>query len=402
MSQSRIEPADQRAGQTGLSVPARGNEPWSRRSIPEFVPESEPRRRSRKRCRWSFFGAFLGVACVLAASPATALDIVSRKSSEKNVQGTITQITRDGITVTPRLGKPITIPANDIQSVRWDGEPAKLNLARGDEKSGRVEKALQTYQEILKQIGPGKTNLKRDVEFLIARATARLARTDSSKRDLAIQALEAFLKKASDSFRYYEAVQLLGELYLAKKDFRQAKSAFEQLGRAPWRDFQMAAQSALAQILLAQGKVSEALKTFDAVLQAQAKTPLEKQRRWEAMLGKANCLVQQKQYEPALKLLQDVVREAPAENSRILAEAYVRQGDCLQAMGKPKEAVLAYLHVPVLFPQESQRHAEALYHLSRLWNAVERPERAADARAELESKYPDSPWTKRLTAASSQ
>ncbi|HID21945.1 MAG TPA: tetratricopeptide repeat protein, partial [Planctomycetaceae bacterium] len=271
------------------------------------------------------------------------------------------------------------------------------NLARGDEKSGRIEKALETYRDVLKQVPPDKTNLKRDVEFLIARATAKLALSDPSRHDEAVQALEAFVKSTGESFRYYEAVRLLGELYLAKKDFAQARTAFEQLGRAPWQDYKMAARSAMAQILLAEGKVSEALAAFDSVLKTPANTALEKQRRWEAMLGKANCLIQQKQYEPALKILQDVVREAPAEDSRILAEAYVRQGDCLQAMGKPKQAVLAYLHVPVLFPGEPERHAEALYHLSRLWNAVERPERAADARAELESKYPDSPWTKRLS-----
>ena len=339
------------------------------------------------------------VAWWVQVSPTLALDVVYRKSTEKPTQGTITRITRDGITVTPKLGKPTTVPTNDIENVRWDGEPAKLNLARSDEKSGRIEKALETYRDVLKQIAPNKSNLKRDVEFLIARATAKLALVDPSKRQEAIQLLQSFLKRAGESFRYYEAVGLLGKLYLAEKEFAKAKESFEQLSRAPWPDYKMAARSAMAHILLAQGKVSEALAAFDEVLRTKAQTPLEKQRRWEAMLGKAHCLVQQKKYEQALKILQDVIREAPAENSRIQAEAYVRQGDCLQAMGKAKEAVLAYLHVPVLFPSESELHAEALYHLSRLWNAVERPERAADARAELESKYPDSPWTKRLTQA---
>ena len=76
--------------------------------------------------------------------------------------------------------------------------------------------------------------------------------------------------------------------------------------------------------------------------------------------------------------------------------AYVRQGDCLQAQNKTKEAILAYLHVPVLFSKEKALHAESLFRLSQLWGSVQKPERAADARAELERLYPDSEWAKKL------
>jgi outer membrane protein assembly factor BamD (BamD/ComL family) len=44
-------------------------------------------------------------------------------------------------------------------------------------------------------------------------------------------------------------------------------------------------------------------------------------------------------------------------------------------------------------------HAEALYNLVELWEKTNNPERARDARQELETTYPDSPWSKKLKPA---
>src|SRR3990167_4486855 len=90
------------------------------------------------------------VATVAVVVPAAAIDVVNRRSApDKPAQGTISEMTRESVTVKPRLGDPVKVPANDIASIRWDGEPAKLNLARADEDGGRFEKALTTYQEVL-------------------------------------------------------------------------------------------------------------------------------------------------------------------------------------------------------------------------------------------------------------
>ncbi len=59
---------------------------------------------------------------------------------------------------------------------------------------------------------------------------------------------------------------------------------------------------------------------------------------------------------------------------------------------------MAYLHVDLLFAGETAQHDEALYHLSRLWNtAPAAADRAADAAAELQRKYPNSAWAKKVT-----
>jgi len=166
--------------------------------------------------------------------------------------------------------------------------------------------------------------------------------------------------------------------------------------KAPWHDYQMAARIGKARLLLLQNKLSDAQAAFQVVIGEPAKNSSELARRYEAQIGKATCLQLQKQYAEAVKELNDVIQHAPAEASALQAEAYLRQGDNLEAEGKTKEAVLAYLHVDLLFSREKPLHAEALFHLVRLWTAVGKPSRAADARARLTGTYPNSPWSKKL------
>jgi len=60
--------------------------------------------------------------------------------------------------------------------------------------------------------------------------------------------------------------------------------------------------------------------------------------------------------------------------------------------------LIAYLHVDVLFSTEKSFHPEALYNLTRLWNAVQQPDRANEAADKLTSEYPNSPWAQKLKA----
>lgn len=340
----------------------------------------------------------LGMAAVLSAvwtGASLAVDAVYRKNAATAASGAITSISQTEVVI-ERGGNKETIPANEIIRVRWEGEPARLNIARGYEDSGKLDLALETYRSLLSDAT--NANIRTDLEFLIARTQARAALADPQKVDEAIKALEGFKTAHADSFRYYEALSYLGRLYMAKPDVANARLIFTQLGQAPWPDYRMAAQIFDARLKLQAGDVHGALSAFEQVAAATPAQagPAELSRKYEALLGKATCLTRKEQYAEAAQVLDEVVKQVPADETRIQAEAYVRQGDALQAQGKIKEAVLAYLHVDVLFPGETELHAEALYHLARLSASIDHPERGAEARARLEQDYANSPWAKKL------
>lgn len=333
------------------------------------------------------------------ALPAAAVDVY-RKSKATSDRGEITAISRTEIRLDP-IGAsktPLTIPVNDIARVRWDKEPPKLNVVRGYEESGRIELALEGYQESLKQADAAATNLRTDLEFLIARATAKAALTDPQKLDEALRRLKEFDAQHPNHFRHFEALRWLGRVQLAGGRHTEALASFKLLEGAPWPEYKTAAQNLQARALLEQGSVEEALRTYEQVAAQAASDPAVGAQRYEALLGKALCLQRSSppRHDEAIKTLEDVVHNAPPEDIRLQAEAWLRKGDSLQALGETKDALLAYLHVDVLFAREAELHAEALFHLTSLWQKVGKPRRAATARATLETAYPNSPWAKKL------
>ncbi|RMG33443.1 MAG: hypothetical protein D6725_15685 [Planctomycetota bacterium] len=350
--------------------------------------------------RYVWWGLVVAVALTAPRSALAVIDEVTVRGAEKTVKGEVTKVTATEITVKPTVGAAQTISADDVLDVRWGDEPVKLRLARVNEHNGNLTKALQAYQEALAETKTQREFVKRDIEFLVARALAKQALADPTKLDQAIDKLTAFVRVAGDHFRYYQAVRLLGDAYLAKGEFDKAQQQFDTLAKAPWSAAKKLAQIRRARILLARGDTAGALQAFEQVISEPAASPADKERRQEALLGKATVLVKNKQYDEALKTIAIILKETPPENSAIQAEAYLRKGDCLEAQGRIKEAILAYLHVPVLFAHEKAAHAEALYHLARLWAAYDRPDRAEEARSELLSNYPNSPWARKLQGGS--
>lgn len=345
------------------------------------------------------FSVFAAILILCAATAADAADTITLAGDEGSKSGTISEVSKTEVTIL--IGpakKPEKYPANKIVDVRWDGEPPRLNFGRNDENGGRLSDALAKYKEALDS-NPSNPLLKTDLEFLMARVTAKLALADPAQLDAAIKQLDGFLKANSDNFRYYSGVRLLGDLYLAKQDYASAQTAYTQLGSAPWNDSKMASRNALANLQLQQGDVAGALSNYDAVVAMTASTPGEFSRRYEAMLGKATCLQKQNQHEQAISTLQTVTDEAAATDTAVLARAYVRKGDSLSAIGKTKEAILAYLHVDVLFPQETALHAESLYRLWQLWGQAGYSDRVAETAAKLDQQYPNSEWTKKLSGS---
>ena len=343
--------------------------------------------------------ALMAVVTAAHVSSLLAIDTVTRKSDGKRFGGTIIDMSKTEFKVKKATGEPDVIQANDVTSVDWDGAPAEMRLGISDENGGKFELALQRYTKARAEAKNPSAVLKVEFDYVVARATARWALTDPTKQASAIQMLQAFQKSSPDHFRYYESVGLLGQVQLAQGDFAAARTTFELLNKAPWSDYKLASQIASGRILMAENKIDEAALAFAAAAAAASDSPADQIRKYEAMLGQARALVMQTKFDEALAILDVVTDKGPADESVLQAEAYVLQGDSLQALGRAKEAALAYLHVDILFSRESAFHAAALFNLAKVWKLVQLPDRSAEAEAKLIQNYPNSDWRKKLAGA---
>lgn len=325
-----------------------------------------------------------------------AVDIITKKSDGKRVNGNISAMSKTELTLKRNVGEPEIVSANDIAAIEWEGGGGELKLGYSDENGGRYDAATQRFLKAKADAKSPSEFLRGEFDYMLARVAGKQALADPEKREQAIQKLVAAAKVYPDHVRFYESVQILSQIQLASKDFTGARQAIAQLSQAPWSDLKLAAQIAEARVLVAEGKIDEAITGFAAVASSAGDSPAETSRKYEAMLGHARGLVLQSKFDEALKLLEIVTEKGAADDGPIQAEAYALQGQAFQGLGRTKEAALAYLHVDILFPRESAYHAEALYQMSNLWKLVQHPDRSAEAAGKLVQLYPNSEWRKKL------
>jgi tetratricopeptide (TPR) repeat protein len=169
-----------------------------------------------------------------AASPALANETVTRKH-EKPVSGEVTGVTKTEVTVKITTPKESTvkIPANEILNIAWTGEAPECNVARSDENGGRYTKAIDGYQKALQSSKSTNPLAKTDLEYAIARTMAKQGLADPNKADDAIKKLEDFRKQQGDNYRFFDAVNYLGQLYTVKNDLASRDDCPEEVRRVP-------------------------------------------------------------------------------------------------------------------------------------------------------------------------
>ncbi len=335
------------------------------------------------------------LAASLASSFAVA-DEIERRSTKTPLRGTITAENSTGITVKPsQTGKTgdVQVPIDDVAEVRYDGAAGlALRAAAGLERAGEYEKAADQYQKAA--AAGGSEFVAQSIAFGQARAAAAAALATRERLDEAIRGLEDFRTKYPASRHHFALHELLGRLLLEKKNTAAARQAFAELDKATWPELKMRAANWDGRALVQEGKLDEAEAKFDIVAALPAKTPGEKIEQQQALLARCDCLVAQKKHDEAVATLRRIIQESPPEDAELQAAAWNNLGDVLRAADKPKDALLAYLRVDLLYSTERTAHAKALFVTAQLWDRLGRPADATASRDKLKRLYPNSPWAK--------
>lgn len=331
----------------------------------------------------------LAMTLVTFAARAQAADRV-RLIQGGQSSGKLSQISATQVTLELGATKK-EFSVNEIDDVIFDDEPNDLSQARIAVKSGRYDDALT----MLAKIDAGKLQrpeVIKDVQFYHALTAARMALDGNGSIAAAGKMMFAFEQANRDSFHYFEACRTLGDLLAALGQYPKAESYYNKLAEAPWPDYKMRAAVLVGRTLVSQKKFDEAIRQFDAVSNSDASGDGVDAQKAAATLGKASALSGKGSYDEAVKLAGDVIAKADPANEELYARAYNVLGNCYKAAGKNKEALLAFLHVDLLYAHFPELHAEALANLATLWAGVDKSDRAEQARNLLLEKYPNSVW----------
>jgi tetratricopeptide (TPR) repeat protein len=144
--------------------------------------------------------------------------------------------------------------------------------------------------------------------------------------------------------------------------------------------------------LIAQKKFDEASQQFSDVLAIDLSTAEANREKLFASIGKAQCVAELGKPDEGIAALQDLIARNDPTDGVLFGRIYNALGKCYLKVNKPKDARDAFLHTEMLFPNDTNAHAESLYHLSKLWSDLNKSDRAVAARNTLRERYPGSIW----------
>lgn len=309
----------------------------------------------------------------------------------------IASFSRTEITITVS-GTERKVPVNTVRRVVLGGEPADMKTGRERLAERRFENALESLSKIdLAAIN--RPLLKEEAEYYIAFARGQVALAGVGDKAQAEKGLYEVIKAQPNTYHFFEAAEVLGDLALAQEKYEEAAKYYGPIVNSPWQELQLQGRLLQAKAQVGQSKFDEALANYQPVIDATLDTPEAQNQKLSAAVGKAVCLAGQGQPDKGLEILNEIIaKNDPDQKPQVFAQAYNALGRCHLALKRPKDALLAFLHVdllPKLYGADPAAHAEALFQLGKLWTEVNQPDRALKCDSLLKSKYAGSVWARK-------
>lgn len=325
-----------------------------------------------------------------ADTTAQSIDQIQTVSGAR-LEGKVVSATPLQVTIEVRGSQqPVTV--NEIKYVMFAEDPPEMRAGRARILAGKYAAGLAD----LKRIIPAELKrefVQRDLQFYLAYASGRTTLSSGGDKKAAVDAMLAFVRAAPTSHHFFQAAQLLGDLSVAQGDFAGAVKYYGAIAsKAPWPEYKMDAQMAQARALIAQGDFVEAQERYESVLAAESGTKEAKRQKLFAEVGMARCLTETGSADEGIGMIEEMIAKNDAADTELFGRFYNALGDCFMKVGKKKDALMAYLHVDVLFYANPETHAESLYHLSQLWSDLKNPDRSVAARKLLHERYGGSIW----------
>lgn len=302
------------------------------------------------------------------------------EKKEVRTGGTIEEETTAGIRFKSK-GAVKLIPTPDVRFVAYRSD--RVPLVDFHSLAGRESRALatgekaelrrKTLAEVLKGYEEMAPKLKdappaqRYVQFKIASGKYHLSRDDPAQLDAATAALAAF---KTDHGKTWETVPCLMMLALAleeKGDPDAAVRAYRELAALPGlpADLQREAAVLEGKLLLRARRFADAEKKFEGLL---ASSTARDSQQAALLVLRAQSRIGQGKLDGEEGQLRNVLHAG--DDAALKAMAYNTLGDYYLKKDAPEDAFWNYLKVDLLYGQDREELARALYHLARLFESV--------------------------------
>jgi tetratricopeptide (TPR) repeat protein len=329
---------------------------------------------------------------VLLLSPRGSLwadDEVFFRGGEKPYKNVIKSESGLGLEMT---GKKDIVPAEEIVDILYNVTPIEVRIKPYrptfyaerkyfDPTQKKDPKEKITLAEILKGYADSyplvkEKFAKRHLEYKIAYISVLLAQEEEGDLEAALQKLSNYKTKHADSWQVGACLRLLAHLQFAQKKYKEAQETYLELAAANVApEVKLEGELMAAQVGVRAGKVKESLKKLDDIL---AKLPKDSRLYARARIARAESLAAAKEKDQAVNLLRQIIKESADKTIR--AVAYNTVGEIYFQTAAYKEARWEFLKVEVVYNQDKNELAKALYYLAQIFDKLGDTDRAKEYR----------------------
>ena len=288
--------------------------------------------------------------------------------------------------------KKVTLRPSEVRMIKYS--PVDMDFLSGQNmlKQGRYAEALAKFDAALKDSKAGKW-VGQYAGFYRAECLAKMAETDAKQRTPAIQAYEQLIAKHPKSRFLPHAYLGMATVYHGAGDTAKMASALGKLDPAKFGDEWKIRRKFWDATLLETKKAYDAAQKAYGALVAEAEKAKDPSMVEQALVSQGRCLLKAKKYDQGERVLFQVAKDAQEEETK--AQIRNALGDSFWARGEVNEAMFQYLRVAVLYFEQPEEHAKALYWASKCFAKRGDPARAKELTAELKRDHKDSPWAKK-------
>lgn len=347
---------------------------------------------------------WVGAGVMFLGAAAWAEDEIFIRGKEKSVKGVIAKESAQGVS----FKDGTTYKAETIDEIVYEVNPLSIRLAsympavraerdsldpaKAKDHKAKLDEAVKKYAEAA-AAKIAEPAAKRHAEYKAAVMLARQLAEEGKSAEPALAALKTFKTKHPDSWQIAAALQLLGRLQLDGKDFDGAKTTYGELAQANVaEDLKQEARLQAIHVDIRAGKSALAQAALTGALQS---FPKGSKHAVKARVLQAELQLVAKKYDEATKLLRQVTKDT--NDKELKALAYNALGVCLYEQEDYKGARWEFLWVDVVYNQDKDEHAKALYYLWKVFEKLGDAEKAQECREQLlnERAFAGTEWRAR-------